>query len=113
MKEFSSTYDPKGIEDKWYAFWMEKKYFTPDMKSNKPSYTIMIPLPNVTGRLTLGHVLNNSDQDILIRYKKFSSYETLWMSGMDHAGIATQVVVEEKLLEQGIRREEIGREKFV
>ncbi|UCG92051.1 MAG: valine--tRNA ligase [candidate division WOR-3 bacterium] len=113
MNEFSSTYDPKGIEDKWYAFWIEKKYFTPDMKSNKPPYTIMIPLPNVTGRLTLGHVLNNSDQDILIRYKKFSNYETLWMSGMDHAGIATQVVVEEKLLEQGIRRKELGREKFV
>lgn len=113
MNEFSSTYDPKGIEDKWYAFWMEKKYFTPDIKSKKPPYTIMIPLPNVTGRLTLGHVLNNSDQDILIRYKKFSNYETLWMSGMDHAGIATQVVVEEKLLEQGIRREELGREKFV
>lgn len=113
MNEFPSQYDPKGIEDKWYEFWMKEKFSTPDLKSKKPTYTIMIPLPNVTGRLTLGHILNNSVQDILIRRNKLSGYETLWMAGMDHAGIATQVVVEEKLLEKGINKKDLGREKFV
>ncbi len=113
MDNFPSKYDPKGIEDKWYKFWMKEKFFTPNIKSKKPTYTVMIPLPNVTGRLTLGHALNNSIQDILIRHSKLSGYETLWMMGMDHAGIATQVVVEERLLEQGIKKENLGREKFV
>jgi valyl-tRNA synthetase len=113
MDEFPPKYDPQGIEEKWYRFWLESQLFTPDVKSQKPPYTIMIPLPNVTGRLTLGHILNNSLQDILIRYKKLSGYETLWMMGMDHAGIATQVVVEEKLLGKGIKKEDLGREKFV
>lgn len=113
MLEFPTKYDPKGTEQKWYAFWLSEGLFTPDMKSKKPPYTIMIPLPNVTGRLTLGHVLNNSVQDILIRYKKLSAHETLWMVGMDHAGIATQVVVEEKLLEEGIKKEDLGRERFI
>ncbi|MGD8979858.1 MAG: valine--tRNA ligase, partial [candidate division WOR-3 bacterium] len=113
MKEFPPKYDPKGIEEKWYKFWLESKFFTADVRSKKPPYTLMIPLPNVTGRLTLGHVLNNSLQDILIRYKKLAGYETLWLVGMDHAGIATQVVVEEKLLAKGIKKEDLGREKFV
>jgi valyl-tRNA synthetase len=113
MNEFPSQYEPGAIEEKWYKFWLECGLFTPDPKSKKPPYTIMIPLPNVTGRLTLGHVLNNSLQDILIRYKKLSGYETLWLFGMDHAGIATQVVVEEKLLSKGIKKEDIGRERFV
>lgn len=113
MLEFPKKYNPKGTEQKWYASWLNEGLFTPDMKSKKPPYTIMIPLPNVTGRLTLGHVLNNSVQDILIRYKKLSGHETLWMVGMDHAGIATQVVVEEKLLEDGIKKEDLGRERFV
>jgi valyl-tRNA synthetase len=113
MKDFPSRYDPKGIEDKWYQFWLDSQFFTPDAKSNKPPYTVMIPLPNITGRLTLGHVLNNTLQDILIRYKRLSGCETLWLMGMDHAGIATQVVVEEKLRSQGIKREDLGRDKFV
>jgi valyl-tRNA synthetase len=113
MNEFPPKYDPKGIEEKWYKFWLDSKFFTPDVKSDKPPYTVMIPLPNVTGRLTLGHILNNSLQDILIRYKKLAGYETLWLVGMDHAGIATQVVVEEKLLTKGIKKEDLGREKFV
>jgi len=113
MAEFSSIYDPRGIEDNWYDFWIKEKLFTPDLKSNKKFYTIVIPPPNVTGRLTLGHVLNNTVQDILTRYKKLFGFETLWVSGMDHAGIATQVVVEEKLSEKGIKREDLGREKFV
>lgn len=113
MNEFPPKYDPQGIEEKWYEFWLEAQFFTPNVKSEKPPYTIMIPLPNVTGRLTLGHILNNSLQDILIRYKKLTGHETLWLMGMDHAGIATQVVVEEKLLEKGIRKEDLGRDKFV
>ncbi|MDH4211426.1 MAG: valine--tRNA ligase [candidate division WOR-3 bacterium] len=113
MKEFPSRYDPAEMEKKLYDFWLESKFFTPDINSDKPPYTIMIPLPNVTGRLTLGHVLNNSLQDILIRYKKLTGHETLWLMGMDHAGIATQVVVEEKLRSRSITKEELGREKFV
>jgi len=113
MKEFPSRYDPKGVEEKWYGFWSDRNLFAADAGSKKPPYTIMIPLPNVTGRLTLGHVLNNSIQDILIRYKKLCGYETLWLVGMDHAGIATQVVVEERLLNAGIKKEDLGREKFV
>src|SRR4030042_98199 len=113
MIDFPSTYNPKETEEKWYKFWQKNGLFTPDMKSNKPAYTIMIPLPNVTGRLTLGHTLNDSIQDILIRHKKLSGFETLWMMGMDHAGIATQVVVEEKLRAQEINKTDLGREKFV
>ncbi len=113
MKEFSTRYDPVEIEKKLYDFWLQSGFFTPDIESDKPPYTIMIPLPNVTGRLTLGHVLNNSLQDILIRYKKLAGHETLWLMGMDHAGIATQVVVEEKLRRRGITKEDVGREKFV
>lgn len=113
MEEFPSKYNPQGIEDKWYALWTKEKLFTPDAKSAKTPYTVVIPPPNVTGRLTLGHVLNNTLQDILIRYKKLSGFEALWLPGMDHAGIATQVVVEEKLLAQGVKRADLGREKFV
>ncbi len=113
MNAFPSRYEPAGIEEKWYQFWLEENLFTPDVKSTKPAYTIMIPLPNVTGRLTLGHILNNSIQDILIRYKKLTGHETLWMFGMDHAGIATQVVVEAKLHKQGKKKEDFGRDKFV
>ncbi len=113
MDDFPPKYDPRGIEDKWNGFWEREHIFTPDPDSRKTSYTMSIPPPNVTGRLTLGHVLNNTVQDILIRYKKMCGFETLWVSGMDHAGIATQVVVEERLLEKGIKRSNLGREKFV
>ncbi|MEO0162164.1 MAG: valine--tRNA ligase [candidate division WOR-3 bacterium] len=114
MEDFSTRYEPKGIEDRIYDFWLKEKLFTPDLNSNKPTYTITIPPPNVTGRLTLGHILNNTIQDVLIRYKKMCGYETLWVPGMDHAGIATQVKVEEeRLLPRGIKKEELGREKFL
>jgi valyl-tRNA synthetase len=113
MDDFSSKYDPKGIEQKWSDNWLKQKLFTPDAGSKKETYTISIPPPNVTGKLTLGHVLNNTIQDILIRYKKLCGYEVLWVPGMDHAGIATQVVVEERLMEKGIKKESLGREKFV
>ncbi len=114
MEEIPARYDPKGIEDRWYEYWLRENFFTPDPKSCKPTYTIVIPPPNVTGKLTLGHVLNNTVQDILIRYMKILGFETLWLPGMDHAGIATQVKVEEeRLLPNGIRKEELGREKFL
>ncbi len=113
MNDFPPAYDPGATEEKWYKFWQDNGLFTPDPRSGKPTYTIMIPLPNVTGRLTLGHTLNNSIQDILIRYKKLNGFETLWMMGMDHAGIATQVVVEDKLRSEGTNKADLGREKFV
>ena len=113
MDDFSSKYDPKGIEQQWYEFWLREKLFTPDLTSKKEPYTITIPPPNITGRLTIGHVLNNTVQDIIIRYKKLAGFEALWIPGMDHAGIATQVVVEERLMEQNIKREDLGREKFI
>ncbi len=113
MNEIPKRYDPKGIEEKWYEFWHREKLFTPDLNSKKPAYTITIPPPNVTGRLHLGHILNNTVQDILIRYKKMCGFETLWLPGMDHAGIATQVVVEERLHKKGIKRQDLGREGFI
>ncbi|MCY3771612.1 MAG: valine--tRNA ligase [Gemmatimonadetes bacterium] len=106
-------YDPGTVERKWYAFWEENQFFHADPVSDKPPYTIVIPPPNITGILHLGHVLNNTIQDILVRFKRMQGFETLWMPGTDHAGIATHVVVERMLAEQGIDREEIGRERFV
>mgnify|MGYP005840197273 CR=1 FL=1 len=114
MDEFPNRYDPAGIEDRIYEFWLKENLFTPDLRSEKPTYTITIPPPNVTGRLTLGHILNNTIQDVVIRYKKLSGYETLWLPGMDHAGIATQVKVEEdRLLPRGIKKDDLGRERFL
>ncbi len=113
MDGFTTKYNPAGIEKKWYTFWLENKFFTPDINSSKKPYTIVIPPPNVTGKLTLGHILNNSVQDILIRYKKLNGCEVRWILGMDHAGIATQVVVEDRLLKNGIKKEDLGRDRFI
>ena len=109
----SPQYDPRTVERKWYAFWEENQFFHADPASDKPPYTIVIPPPNITGILHLGHVLNNTVQDVLVRFKRMKGFETLWMPGTDHAGIATQVVVERMLAEKGVDRDEIGREKFV
>ena len=106
-------YDPGTVERKWYAFWEEHQFFHADPASGKPPYSIVIPPPNITGILHLGHVLNNTIQDVLIRFKRMQGFETLWMPGTDHAGIATHVVVERMLAERGIDRKEIGRERFV
>lgn len=106
-------YNPAQVEDRWYTKWMEKKLFHADEKSEKPKYSIVIPPPNVTGVLHMGHALNNSIQDILIRYKHMSGFETLWMPGTDHAGIATQNVVERKLAKEKKNRYDLGREAFV
>ena len=113
--EISKAYEPKLVEDKWYAEWLSKGHFTANPASTKPAYSIVIPPPNVTGVLTMGHVLNNTLQDILARRKRMQGYEVLWLPGTDHAGIATQTVVEKTLRKQGVikHRDDLGREKFL
>lgn len=107
------TYDPHSVEHKWYALWNEKGYFRPDMANSSQPYCIVIPPPNVTGSLHMGHALNNTLQDILIRYKRMQGYAALWQCGMDHAGIATQNVVERQIAQEGKSRFDVGREQFV
>ncbi|MGL4534048.1 MAG: valine--tRNA ligase [Fusobacteriaceae bacterium] len=113
MTELEKTYSPRDIEDKWYKFWEEKKCFAATMKEGRPNYSIVMPPPNVTGILHMGHVLNNTIQDTIIRHKRMSGYNTLWMPGTDHAGIATQNMVERKLASEGLVKEDLGREKFI
>ncbi|MGL6166795.1 MAG: class I tRNA ligase family protein, partial [Fusobacteriaceae bacterium] len=113
MTELEKTYSPRDIEDKWYKFWEEKKCFAATMKEGRPNYSIVMPPPNVTGILHMGHVLNNTIQDTIIRHKRMSGYNTLWMPGTDHAGIATQNMVERKLATEGLVKEDLGREKFI
>jgi valyl-tRNA synthetase len=110
---FPSRYDPKPVEAKWYRFWEESGFFTADAASPKPKYSIVIPPPNVTGSLHVGHALDNALPDILIRQKKMQGYETLWLPGMDHAGIGTQVKVERMLAQEGLTRFDLGREGFL
>jgi valyl-tRNA synthetase len=109
----SKGYEPADIEEKWYSFWEEHKLFHASEEKTGKEYSIVIPPPNVTGSLHMGHALNNTLQDILIRYHRMNGYNTLWMPGTDHAGIATQNVVEKQLAAEGLRREDLGREKFV
>jgi valyl-tRNA synthetase len=112
--ELPKQYDPQDAQRRWYGFWLEKGYFHADPSSNKPPYTIVIPPPNVTGALHLGHALNNTIQDILIRWRRMQGYDALWMPGTDHAGIATQAVVETRLrTEEKKTRHDIGREELV
>ncbi|MBP2033667.1 valyl-tRNA synthetase [Clostridium algifaecis] len=112
-KEIATTYNPKEFEDRIYKNWQEKKYFTPKPDKNKKPYTIVIPPPNITGKLHIGHALDETIQDILIRTKRMQGYSTLWLPGEDHASIATEVKVEKELLKDGIKKNEIGREKFL
>ena len=112
-KELEKTYDPKGIEDRIYQKWLDKKYFHAEADRSKKPFTIVMPPPNVTGQLHMGHALDNTMQDILIRYKRMQGYNALWQPGTDHAAIATEVKVIEKLKEQGIDKDEIGREEFL
>ena len=106
-------YTPIDIESKWYKEWEQKGYFKAAIDNQKVPYTIVIPPPNVTGVLHMGHVLNNTIQDAVIRYKRMSGFDTLWQTGTDHAGIATQNVVEKMLAKDGLRKEDIGREAFI
>ena len=106
-------YTPADIEQKWYEFWLDKKFFHASIDDKKPAFCIVIPPPNITGVLHMGHALNNTLQDILCRYKRMDGYNTLWMPGTDHAGIATQTVVERHLAENGTSRHELGRDAFI
>ena len=114
MSELPKTYDPKAVEDKLYRFWNDKGYFHAEVNPDKKPFTIVIPPPNVTGQLHMGHAFDETLQDILIRTKRMQGYEALWMPGTDHAGIATQIKVEEALRkEEGKTRYDLGREKFL
>ncbi len=107
------AYDFKGVETKWYDKWMDEGLFVATMDKDKPSFSMVIPPPNVTGVLHIGHALNNTLQDILVRYKRMDGYNTLWVPGTDHAGIATQNVVERQIAEEGLTRYDLGRDKFI
>ena len=115
MSELSKAYEPQSVEDKWYEFWLKQDCFAADPASSKPAYSIVIPPPNVTGVLTMGHVLNNTIQDILSRKARMDGKEVLWLPGTDHAGIATQTAVEKALIKEGkIRhRDDLGRERML
>ena len=107
------VYDPKTFEKKWYAYWEKNRLFHAEVEPQKTPYSIVIPPPNVTGQLHMGHAMDNTLQDILIRWRRMQGYNTLWMPGCDHAGIATQAKVEEALREEGLTRYDLGREKFL
>ncbi len=113
IDDLPTVYDAKETEERIYKFWEDGEFFKADAKSKKPPYSIVIPPPNVTGVLHMGHALDETLQDILTRYHRMSGYETLWLPGTDHAGIATQNVVEKKLRERGLSRHDLGREKFL
>ena len=113
-KELAKTYNPSEVEDRIYADWIDKGYFHAEIDKSKKPFTIVIPPPNVTGQLHMGHALDETLQDILIRYKRMQGYSTLWVPGTDHAGIATQIKVEEELrVNEGLTRYDLGREKFL
>lgn len=114
MSEQSKSYDPKLVEEKWYQFWEKGGFFKANADSSKPAYCISIPPPNVTGVLHMGHALDDTLQDTLIRFKRMKGFEALWVPGTDHAGIATQTVVERDLIaKKGKRRKDFSREEFV
>jgi valyl-tRNA synthetase len=112
-QELSKVYEPKSVEEKWYAFWLSKNYFHANENAGGPSFSIVIPPPNVTGSLHIGHALNSTLQDVLVRWMRMSGRNTLWVPGTDHAGIATQNVVERQLAKDHIDRHALGREKFI
>ncbi len=111
--QLPKTYDFKDVEQRWYNEWLENDLFKATMDPGKPNFSMVIPPPNVTGVLHIGHALNNTLQDILVRYKRMDGYNTLWVPGTDHAGIATQNVVERQLAQEGLTRHQLGREKFI
>ena len=112
-KELAKTYDPKGLEERLYKKWMDNGYFHAKVNPDKKPFTIVMPPPNVTGQLHMGHALDETMQDILIRFKRMQGYEALWQPGTDHAAIATEVKVIDKLKKEGIDKHEIGREEFL
>ena len=112
-KELEKVYDPGRVEDRIYQFWLDGKYFHAKREAEKPTYTIVIPPPNITGQLHMGHALDNTLQDILIRYKRMQGFDTLWLPGTDHASIATEAKIVEAMRKEGIKKEDIGREAFL
>ena len=119
-EKFNQPYNPKETEEKIYKFWEQSGFFAPEAhqpRADNPNegktFTIVLPPPNVTGSLHMGHALNATIQDILIRYKRMQGYKALWIPGTDHAGIATQNVVEKQLKKEGLSRHQLGREKFL
>ena len=113
MAEISKSYEARDVEQKWYAAWLEAKAFHGQADPQRAPYSIVIPPPNVTGVLTMGHVLNNTLQDVLIRRARIEGRSAMWLPGTDHAGIATQTVVERELRKSKQTRHDFGREKFV
>ncbi len=111
--ELPARYDPRRVEDRILRFWLDTRFWVANPRSGKPPFSIVIPPPNITGRLHMGHALNNTLQDIVIRYKRMDGYEVCWFPGVDHAGIATQNVVEQELAKEGLTRHDLGRERFL
>src|SRR5215510_8383200 len=111
--ELPKTYNSQEVEGRWYQRWESKGYFRADAKSDRPPFAMVMPPPNVTGSLHMGHMLNNTVHDVIARRKRMQGFNTLWLPGMDHAGIATQNVVERELQKEGLTRHDLGREKFV
>ena len=112
-KELPTTYDPADVEDRLYRQWEERGYFHAEVEEDKPPYTIVIPPPNITGQLHMGHALDNTLQDILIRWRRMQGYNTLWQPGTDHASIATEVKIVAAMAEEGLTKEDLGREGFL
>ena len=112
-KELAKTYEPKSFEDRIYQFWLDGDYFKAQRDPNKTPYTIVIPPPNITGQLHMGHALDETLQDILIRYKKLQGFSALWVPGTDHASIATEAKIVAAMREEGVTKEELGREGFL
>ena len=112
-REIGKSYDPTPLEDKWYERWLESGAFHSEPEDQRKPFSVVIPPPNVTGSLHMGHALNNTLQDISCRYKRMAGYNVMWLPGTDHAGIATQNVVERKLHEEGKTRHDLGRDAFV
>ncbi len=112
-KNLAKTYDPKAIEDKWYDTWVGRKYFHAEVNRDKKPFTIVMPPPNITGQLHMGHALDNTLQDILIRFRRMQGYEALWLPGTDHASIATEAKIVEAMRKEGLSKEDLGREGFL
>ena len=113
MKELAKNYDPSTVEDRLYQQWLEKKYFHTEIDKRKKPYCIVMPPPNITGQLHMGHALDNTIQDILIRWKRMAGYNALWVPGIDHASISTELKVVQKMAEEGLTKDDVGREGFL
>ena len=113
MNLLAKNYEPKDFEDRIYKNWCEKRYFEANPRSEKPKFSIVMPPPNITGVLHMGHGMDNTLQDIIVRYKRMQGFETLWVPGIDHASIATEAKIVEQMKKEGITKEQIGREEFL